>query len=198
MSDDRFDELAELINKMKDLVESLCKDQHMEDVVQMLERSFGVSSSKAGAFINTIMDMEDIGIPYDALPLTWFFKGKKLRFTKNSHAKKVQGELPRGHARKIAEERIVIVDTISKFRELGPENQEKALKFWPKDFRAQLEIARGASPTILANIILGNRWGVSEDTIQDYVKVHSGQLTKNRVKSRDKETGQESPTGDEK
>ncbi|SHJ90196.1 hypothetical protein SAMN02745216_02500 [Desulfatibacillum alkenivorans DSM 16219] len=166
-------ELSKMVADMKTLLEDSYKGSCKKEIVRMLELKFGLSPQKAKSFIHTILEMHDVGVRYDALPEPWYFQTKELRFVKGSPTQKVHGDLPRGHAKTIAEERDQIAETIRKFRRLSDQQKMISIDTWHEDFRLSVKNNDYGTPTEIANLIMANRWGVAEDTIKDYVKVHA-------------------------
>lgn len=167
------EEFSKKVADMKTLLEGSYKGPGKKKIVRMLELKFGLSPQKARSFINTILEMQDVGVRYDALPEPWYFQTKELRYVKGSPSKKIHGDLPRGHAQKIAEERDQIAETIRKFRRLSDQQKNVSVDTWHEDFRLSVKNSDYGTPTEIANLIMANRWGVTEDTIKDYVKVHA-------------------------
>ena len=180
------DLMQEKISEIKARIDIYLKSLGEEKVMEILHNHFALSSEDANELIYILQNMIP-GVSYEALPENWFFDGRFPQRVRRHKGKvhlrsRFRDATLKEESPELREEHLEIKKRIKTFMKLPEKLKERALEKWPSDYWDYLlgkEVVPNdptktenekLSAAEIANLILAERWGASQKTIESYVK----------------------------
>ncbi len=173
-----------IVNFQEEIDKSI-KQLGVLDFINILEEYFGLLPDESHMFINLFEKLDYIEAGYDVVPEGWYFKQVGTIYKEGKDGKRRKCEKVGHLSSQIYKEREEIRLTIKRFRKLSDNLKEIALKKWSEKYRPYVmndkpdyeENIKKYFPSNVANKILADRWGVSQEAIRKNIKKETRKKT---------------------